>query len=179
LPSAIVGTVTIRSAARDEVPSGSTVHAHENPTDEARGVRRIGIGARELTIGALTTSAVVHAVLVPQHTSEPLLAASFAAATVAAALLAFALTRPSLRFAPALAAALFASLLVAYPIVHLLTDGEVQALDIGTKFVEAVGLLAALNAGDDEEVSFAPLTVIVGVFLAVLLVSISGGHHHH
>ena len=94
-------------------------------------------------------------------------------------LVAFALTRPALRFAPALAAGLFASLLVAYPIVHYLTDGEVQALDIGTKFVEGVGLLAALNARDDEEVSFAPLTVIVGVFLAVLLVSISGGHHHH
>ncbi len=132
----------------------STVTGHENPTGEARSVARIGIGARELTIGALTTSAVVHAVLVPQHTDEPLLAAAFAAA-------------------------LFASLLVAYPIVHYLTDGEVQALDIGTKFVEAVGLLAALNAGDDEDVSFAPLTVIVGVFLAVLLVSISGGHHHH
>jgi hypothetical protein len=157
----------------------STVEAHQNPTDEGRSKSRIGIGARELTIGALTTSAVVHAVLVPQHTSEPLLAAAFAAATVAAALLAFALTRPALRFAPALAAGLFASLLVVYPIVHYLTDGEVQALDIGTKFVEGVGLLAALNAGDDEDVSFAPLTVIVGVFLAVLLVSISGGHHHH
>ena len=34
------------------------------------------------------------------------------------------------------------------------------------------------RARDDEEVSFAPLTVIVGVFLALLLVSISGGHHH-
>ena len=152
---------------------------NESPTGEARSLGRIGIGARELTIGALTTSAVVHAVLVPQHTDEPLLAAAFAAATISAVLIGFALARPALRFAPALAAALFASLLVVYPIVHYLTDGEVQALDIGTKFVEAVGLLAALNARDDEDVSFAPLTVIVGVFLAVLLVSISGGHHHH
>ncbi len=156
----------------------STVEAHENPTDEARSVRRVGIGARELTIGALTTSAVVHAVLVPQHTDEPLLAAAFAAATLAAVLVAAALARPSLRFAPALAAGLFASLLVAYPVVYYLTDGEVQPLDIGTKLVEAVGLLAALNAREDEDVSFAPLTVIVGVFLALLLVSISGGHHH-
>lgn len=151
---------------------------HENPPDDARGARRIGIGARELTIGALTTSAIVHAVLVPQHTDEPLLAGAFAAATLAAVLVAAALTRPALRFAPSLAVGLFASLLVAYPVVSYFTDGEVQALDIGTKLVEAVGLLAALNAGDDEEVSFAPLAVIVGVFLALLLVSVSGGHHH-
>jgi hypothetical protein len=156
----------------------TTMEAPETPTDGARSARRIGIGARELTIGALTTSAVVHAVLVPQHTDEPLLAAAFAAATLAAALVAFALSRPALRFAPAFAAALFASLLVAYPVVYYLTDGEVQALDVGTKLVEAVGLLAALNAREDEEVSFAPLTVIVGVFLALLLVSVSGGHHH-
>ena len=157
----------------------STVSGHENRTDEARSVGRIGIGARELTIGALTTSAVVHAVLVPQHTGEPLLAAAFAAATLAAVLVAFALTRPTLRFAPALAAGLFASLLVAYPVVHYFTGGEVQTLDIGTKFVEGVGLLAALNAREDEDVSFAPLTVIVGVFLAVLLFSVSGGHHQN
>jgi hypothetical protein len=156
-----------------------TMGIHENPPHGARSARRIGIGARELTIGALTTSAVVHAVLVPQHTDEPLLAAAFGAATIAAVLVAVALTRPAFRFAPALAAGLFASLLVAYPVVHYFTDGEVQALDIGTKFVEAVGLLAALNAREDEEVSFAPLTVIVGVLLALLLVSVSGGHHHH
>ena len=154
------------------------MEAQENPTGEARRARRIGIGPRELTIGALTTSAVVHAVLVPQHTDEPLLAAAFAAATLAAVLVAAALTRPSLRFAPPLAVGLFASLLVAYPVVSYFTGGEVQALDIGTKFIEAVGLLAALNARDDEEVSFVPLTVIVGVFLAILLVSMSGGHHH-
>ena len=155
-----------------------TVGAHENPTHEARSARRIGIGARELTIGALTTSAVVHAVLVPQHTDEPLLAAAFASATLAAALVAAALTRPALRFGPPLAVGLFASLLVAYPVVHYYSGGEVQPLDIGTKFVEAVGLLAALNARDDEEVSFAPLTVIIGVVLALLLVSLSGGHQH-
>lgn len=153
--------------------------AHEEPADEARGTRWLGIGARELTIGALTTSAVVHAVLVPQHTDEPLLAGAFAAAALAAVLVAAALARPALRFAPPLATGLFASLLVAYPVVHYLTDGEVQALDVGTKIVEAVGLLAALNAREDEEVSFAPLTVIVGVVLAVLLVSVSGGQHHH
>jgi hypothetical protein len=155
------------------------VGVNENQAGGASGSSWLGIGSRELTIGALTTSAVVHAVLVPQHTDEPLLAAAFASATVAAVLVAAALARPALRLAPILAAALFASLLVAYPVVHYLTDGDVQRLDVGTKIVEGIGLLAALNARDDEEVGFAPLTVIVGVFLALLLVSVSGGHHHN
>jgi hypothetical protein len=154
------------------------VGPHENPADEARGMSWLGVGPRELTIGALTTRAVVHAVLVPQHTETPLLAAAFAAASLAAVLVAVALTRPALRYAPLLAAGLFASLLVAYPVVNSLSGGDVQALDVGTKIVEALGLLAALRARDDEEVGFAPLTVIVGVFLALLLVSVSGGHHH-
>jgi hypothetical protein len=151
------------------------VEAHDDPRD---GIRDLRVGPRELTIGALTMSALVHAVLVPQHTDEPLLAAAFAAAALSAALLAAALSRPSLRFAPPLAAALFASLLVAYPIVHFVTDGEVQTLDVGTKIVEAIGLLASLRAAEDEKVDLAPLTVIVGVFLALLLVSVGGGHHH-
>ena len=52
----------------------TTMEAPESPNGGARSARRVGVGARELTIGALTTSAVVHAVLVPQHTDEPLLA---------------------------------------------------------------------------------------------------------
>ena len=138
----------------------------------------LGVGARELTIGTLTTSAVVHAVLVPQHTDEPVLAVMFALATLGAVLVAVALTRPGLRWAPYLAAALFASLLFAYPVVHLINGEPVQALDVGTKVIEAVGLLAALRARHDEELGFAPLTVIAGVFLALLLVSVTGGHHH-
>jgi hypothetical protein len=139
----------------------------------------LGIGARELTIGTLTTTAVVHAVLVPQHLGdEPFLGTSFALATLCAVLVAVALTRPGLTWAPYLAAALFASLLVAYPVVHLINGEAVQALDIGTKVVEAVGLLAALRARHDEELGFAPVTVIAGVFLALLLVSMTGGHEH-
>ena len=66
----------------------------------------------------------------------------------------------------------------AYPVVHLINGEPVQALDIGTKVIEAVGLLAALRARDDDELGFAPLTVIAGVFLALLMVSVTGGHHH-
>lgn len=153
--------------------------AHEDPADGARGAGTFRVGARELTIGALTTSAIVHAVLAPQHTDQLLLAAAFAAVALGAVLVAAALTRPSLRLAPPSATGLFASLLVAYPVVHYFTDGEVQALDVGTKIVEAIGLVASLRAGEDDQVDLAPLTVIVGVFLGVLLVSVSGGHHHN
>ena len=151
---------------------------HDETLRERSSDNWLGVGARELTIGALTTSAVVHAVLVPQHTAEPFLAVSFALATIAAVLVAVALNRPGLTWAPYLAAGLFASLLVAYPVVHLINGEPVQALDIGTKVVEAVGLLAALRARDDDELGFAPLTVIAGVFLALLMVSVTGGHHH-
>jgi hypothetical protein len=151
---------------------------HDETLRERSSDNWLGVGARELTIGALTASAVVHAVLVPQHTGEPFLAVSFALATIAAVLVGVLLTRPGLTWAPYLAAALFASLLVAYPVVHLINGEPVQALDIGTKVVEAIGLLAALRARDDDELGFAPLTVIAGVFLALLMVSVTGGHHH-
>ncbi len=151
---------------------------HDETLRERSSDNWLGVGARELTIGALTASAVVHAVLVPQHTEEPFLAVSFALAAIGAVVVGVLLTRPGLTWAPYLAAALFASLLVAYPVVHLINGEPVQALDIGTKVVEAVGLLAALRARDDEELGFAPLTVIAGVFLALLMVSVTGGHHH-
>ncbi len=154
-------------------------NVQEQPLDESRTGTWLGIGSRELTIGALTTSAVVHAALVPQHTDQPLLAASFAAATLAAVAVAAALGKPSIRWAPMVAVALFASLLLAYPVVHFVNGGEVQRLDVGTKVIEAIGLLAALQARDDEEVGFAPIMVIFGVFLGLLLLSVSGGHHHH
>jgi hypothetical protein len=140
---------------------------------------RLGIGARELTIGTLTTSAVVHAALAPEHLrDQPVLGVLFILATIGAVLVGIALTRPAFTWAPYLAVALFASLLVAYPIAHLINGEPVQALDIGTKVIEAVGLLAALRARGDHELGFAPVTVIAGVFLALLMVSVTGGHEH-
>ena len=134
-------------------------------------------GARDVTLGACATSAVVHAALVPQHADEPVLAIAFAGAATAAATLAFALTRPGLRAAPILAAALLASLLVAYPVVHLVTREHVDALDVVTKAVEAAGLLAALRGDWERPLPLAPLDAIVGVSLAVLLVSaLEHGH---
>jgi hypothetical protein len=168
----------IRSEALHEVPF-ELATVHDETLRERSSDNWLGIGARELTIGTLTTSAVVHAVLVPQHLEEePFLGISFALAALAAVLVGVLLTRPGFTWAPYLAAALFASLLVAYPVVHLINGEPVQALDIGTKVIEAVGLLAALRARHDDELGFAPVAVIAGVFLALLMVSVSGGHHH-
>jgi len=119
----------------------------------------------------------VHAVLAPEHFSEhPLVALSFAAATGALLLLALALTRPWLRWAPPLGAVLFAALIAAYPLVHVFTHEGTDALGVGTKVVEAAGLLACLRAGRDAETPLAPLDVITGVFAAMILLSF--GHHH-
>ncbi len=119
----------------------------------------------------------MHAVLAPEHFSEhPLVALSFAAATGALLLLALALTRPWLRWAPPLGAVLFAALIAAYPLVHVFTHEGTDALGVGTKVVEAAGLLACLRAGRDAETPLAPLDVITGVFAAMILLSF--GHHH-
>jgi hypothetical protein len=141
---------------------------------------RLRVGARDVAVGALTTSAVVHAALVTQHAADdPLLAAAFAAAALAAAPVAYALTRPDWRFGRPLAAALFAGLLVAYPIVHFVTGEHVQRLDVMTKAVEAIGLLAVVWAEQDEEPpSLAPAAVIAGVLVGFLLLGLGGGHEH-
>ena len=140
---------------------------------------RLHAGARDIAIGALTVSAVVHAALVPQHASEePLLAAAFAAAVVASVPVAYALTRPEWRLGRLLAAVLLVGLLMAYPVVHFVNGEPVQRLDVMTKAVEAIGLLAVLRADDDEGPSLVPVAVIAGFLLAFLLLSVSGGHAH-
>jgi hypothetical protein len=141
---------------------------------------RLHVGARDLAIGALTASAVVHAGLVSEHASEdPLLGAAFAAAAVVSVPVVYALTRPEWRFGRPVAALLFAGLLVAYPVVHFLNGEPVQRLDVMTKAIEAIGLLAVLRADDDEGPSLVPVAVIAGFLLAFLLLSVSGGHAHH
>jgi hypothetical protein len=137
------------------------------------------LGPRTIAIGALATSAVVHAALVFEHSGEPLLAGSFAAAAVAAAVVAFALTRLEVGVAPLAAAALLGGLLVAYPFVYAVRGDPVDALGIATKLVEGVGLLATLRARDDRDVSLAPVTAIGGFLLAFLLLSVAGESHTH
>jgi hypothetical protein len=151
----------------------------ESRMEERRESALSGVGSRAITIGALVTSAVVHAALVFQHTAEPLLATAFGAAAVAAAAAAFGLTRVELAFMPFAAAALLVGLLLTYPLYYAATGDTVDALGISTKTIEVVGLLAALRARDDHDASLAPVAAIVGFLLAFLLYSVTGGSQHH
>src|SRR5687768_9921467 len=137
------------------------------------------LGPRTIAIGALATSAVVHSALVFEHSGELLLAGSFAAAAIAAAVVAFALTRVEVGIAPRAAAALFGSLLLTYPVVYAGRGDPVDALGVATKLVQAVGLLAAFRARNDRDVSLAPVTAIAGFLLAFLLLSVAGESHTH
>jgi hypothetical protein len=143
-----------------------------------QGVKRVGerpMTRRDAAVAACVTSAIVHGFLVREHASEPLLAVPFALATAALAALAYGLTRPAFRWAPPAAAALFAVLLVAYPVVTLASGEHFDALGIATKAVEAVGLGASL-AIRGESRSFGSADVVVGVLVALLLLSL--GHSH-
>jgi hypothetical protein len=149
-----------------------------NAAPESHGDRPLSsVGSRDVAIGACAASALVHAVLAPEHFSDhPIVAVSFAVATGALLLLALALTRPWLSWVPVVGAALFGALILAYPLVHVFTHEGTDALGVGTKAVEAVGLIACLRAGRNTEAPLAPLGVITGVFAAMILLSF--GHHH-
>jgi hypothetical protein len=107
---------------------------------------------RDLVVLACAISAGIHGALVPQHFTEgtgPGL--GFAAATVALAALAVAVTlRPASTPAVIAAAAVLAGLIVAYalatttglPVLHPYSE-PVDGLALGTKAIELVGLLAA------------------------------------
>ena len=140
--------------------------------------RRVGerpLTRRDGAIASCVISAIVHGFLVREHASEPLLAVSFALATAALAALAYVLTRPAFRWAPRAAAALFAALLVAYPVVTLANGERFDALGIATKAVEVIGLGAALTIRGESR-SFGSADVVIGVLLALLLRSL--GHSH-
>jgi hypothetical protein len=141
-------------------------------------IRRVGerpLTRRDGAIAACVTSAIVHGFLVREHSSEPLLATSFALATAALAGLAYALTRPAFRWAPPAAAVLFAALIVAYPAVTLLNGERFDALGIATKAVEALGLGAVLTLRGESR-SFSSADVLLGLLVALLLLSL--GHSH-
>ena len=143
-----------------------------------QGIRRVGerpLTRRDVAVAGCVTSAVVHAFLVREHASEPLLAASFALAVGALAGLAYGLTRPSIAWGPSAAAALFAGLIVTYPVVTVAGDDGFDALGIATKAVEVVGLGAALTSRGESR-SFGSVDVLLGVMFGLLLLSL--GHSH-
>ena len=120
--------------------------------------------ARDVLIVVCAISAGIHAALVPEHLEESRGAGvGFLASAVLLAGLAVVLTRrPVGVAAPATAAALLFGLLVAYalaittglPLLHPEPE-PVEGLALGTKAIEAVGLLAAFHLHGPSEPSAA------------------------
>jgi hypothetical protein len=78
-------------------------------------------------------------------------------------------------WAPSAAAALFAALIAAYPVVTVAGGDGFDALGITTKAVEAVGFGAALTSRGESR-SFGSVDVLLGVMIGLLLLSL--GHTH-
>ena len=137
---------------------------------------------RLLLICALGASAGIHAALVPGHFAEDRnLGVAFAAAVVLLAAAAAALAvRPSPGVALA-AGALFAGLIFAY--VASRVSEPVDALGVGTKAIESVGLLLALAAARAEGparrgVRLAPLALALVVGTLAAAVTPADAHEH-
>jgi CHASE2 domain-containing sensor protein len=112
---------------------------------------------RDVVILACAISAGIHGALVPAHLDESAAAGwAFAVSAAILAVLAIALTRrPEARTPLVLAAATLAGLLAAYmlavttglPLLHPEPE-SVDGLAVGTKAIEAVGLIAAFLRGE-------------------------------
>jgi hypothetical protein len=146
--------------------------------------------ATDLVIVACAISAGIHAALVPEHLEEGRAAGvAFGAAAVLLGGLALVLTRRPGPLAHAATGAVFLGLLVAYglalatglPLVH--PDPEpVEGLALVTKAIEAVGLLAALEAASGTAARVGrpiplPLTFLIATFSVLVALSTAGGGH--
>jgi hypothetical protein len=146
--------------------------------------------ANDLVIVACAISAGIHAALVPEHLEEGRPAGiAFAASAALLGALAVVLTRNPGAAAHAAAGAVLLGLLVAYalalatgvPYLHPQPE-PVEGLALGTKAIEAVGLLAALDAvlgtgGRAGRPIPLPLTLIIATFSVLVALSLSGGGH--
>ena len=145
---------------------------------------------RDLVIVACAISAGIHAALTPEHSAESAtMGFAFATSAGALALLALLLTVDVTAEALAAAAALFAALIVGYllaittglPVLH--PDREpVEGVAVFTKGVELVGLLAAVDLLRRPHLSRPipiGLTALIGVFSALVALSLSGAPHTH
>jgi hypothetical protein len=146
--------------------------------------------ATDLVIVACAISAGIHAALVPEHLEEGRAAGiAFAAAAVLLGGLAVLLTRSPSAPGHAAAGVVFLGLLVAYalalatglPLVHPEREA-VDGLALVTKAIEAVGLLAAVDALHGPVSRAArpiplPLTLLIATFSVLVALSLSGGGH--
>jgi hypothetical protein len=150
---------------------------------------------RDLVIVTCAISAGIHAALAPEHFREGTGAGlGFLAAAIVLAVVALALTvRPEGGFLLATAGAIFAGLIGSYvlaattglPLLHPAPE-PVTGLAVFTKTFEAVGLFAAVDMlarGRPRRVPSVPiplmLTVLVGLFSALVALAVSNGHQSH
>jgi hypothetical protein len=135
------------------------------------------IDARTGTLAACGVSAGLHGALFAVHARElPLHAAAFLTAALLLTLVGLVVAfRPEAREGPALAAALFLALLVAYPLARHEPFDAVAAV---AKTVEVVGLVLALRLLRVRPVVTEPGVVVVFLICAAAGVMLGGGHGH-
>lgn len=148
---------------------------------------------RDLVILACAVSAGAHGALAPEHWAEGIGAGiGFAVSTVLLAVVAVVLwARPASRGTMAVAALLFASLLVAYafaimtgvPLFHPEPEPP-DGLALATKAFELVGLGTALSLLRNRRPTGHPvpiplaLAALVGLFAGLTALAFSDGHEH-
>jgi hypothetical protein len=132
---------------------------------------------RTLVVGACGVSAGLHGALCAVHARElPLHAAAFLTAAFALTLTALVLAfRPELGEGPVAAAALFAALLVAYPLAR--HEGFGAAAGI-SKVVEAAGLGLSVRLWRLRSPVTEPGVAVVFLLCAAGGIMLGGGHAH-
>lgn len=141
-------------------------------------------------IVACAISAGIHAALAPEHSAESAaMGVAFVTSAAALAVLAVLLTVDATTEALAAAAGLFAALIVGYvlaittglPVLHP-NQEPVEGIALFTKAVELAGLIAAVELIRRRHVSRPipiGLTALIGVFSALVALSLSGAPHAH
>jgi hypothetical protein len=135
------------------------------------------IDTRTGTVAACGASAGLHGALFAVHAGElPLHSAAFLTAALLLALAGLAVAyRPDAGAGPAFAAALFAALLVAYPLAR---HEPFDAIAGVAKAVEVVGLVLSLRLLRLRPAVGEPGIVVVFLICAAAGIMLGGGHGH-
>lgn len=132
---------------------------------------------RTVAIAACGVSGGIHAALFALHADElPLHAAAFLTAALLLGLAGLVLARrPTVRDGPLAAAALFAALVLAYPLAAHEPFDAVAGIALG---VEGVGLLASLALLRPRRARAEPGIVSIFLLCVALGLMLGGGHAH-
>ena len=135
------------------------------------------IDTRIATLAACGVSAGLHGALFAVHARElPLHAAAFLTAALALSLVAVVIAfRPETREGPLAAAALFAALLLAYPLAR---HEPFDAVAGGAKAAEALGLVLSMRLLRARLTPPEPGVVVIFLVCAAAGIMLGGGHAH-